>query len=346
VTKGTDVSAVAPHQAPSVYLAPEKLDLRPLLIAPALAVVAFALMGSASTWATLTFAGLTMGLIIFVMASGLTLVFGLMQVLNLSHGVFVSLGAFVAASATSWFAQWLGSANALLNMAAILPTMLASMLLAALVGWGFERLVIRPVAGHHLRVILTTMGGLSIGQELVKIVWGPDPITLQVPAGLVGSVVFGDVVIDKYRLVAALFGLMSFLGVAWGLNRTKIGLLIRAGVEKREMVESLGYRVQLLFVGVFMVGCALAAAGGVLWGYYQGVVDAQIGGHTLVLAIIAIIIGGLGSTRGCLIGAILIGLVTNYVGFLAPKLSLLSDIALMVLIVLWRPHGLYPVRKH
>jgi len=127
------------------------------------------------------------------------------------------------------------------------------------------------------------------------------------------------------------------------LNRTKIGLLIRAGVENREMVEALGYRIDRLFVGVFMAGSALAGLGGVLWALYRGQVHASMGGELLVLVFIVIIIGGLGSVGGCFTGAILVALISNYAGFLAPKLALVSNILLMVVVLLWRPRGLYPV---
>lgn len=129
------------------------------------------------------------------------------------------------------------------------------------------------------------------------------------------------------------------------LNRTKIGLLIRAGVENAEMVEALGYRIRRLFVGVFIAGSALAGLGGVLWAFYRQTLTAGMGMEVNVLIFIVIIIGGLGSVGGCFIGAILVALVANYTGFLAPKLALGSSILLMVAILLWRPQGLYPVAK-
>jgi branched-chain amino acid transport system permease protein len=129
------------------------------------------------------------------------------------------------------------------------------------------------------------------------------------------------------------------------LNRTRLGLLIRAGVENPEMVEALGYRIRRLFVGVFVAGSALAGLGGVMWATYQGSVNAQMGAQVMVLLFIVLIIGGLGSVGGCFVGALLVGLATNYAGFLAPKLALGSSILLMVLVLLWRPRGLYPVGK-
>jgi len=138
-------------------------------------------------------------------------------------------------------------------------------------------------------------------------------------------------------------GLAVFAVQAWTLSRTKIGLLIRAGVQDREMVEALGYRIRRLFVGVFVMGSALAGLGGVMWGLYQQNVVPQMGAQVNVLIFIVIIIGGLGSTGGALIGSLLVGLMANYTGFLVPKVALFSNIALMVAILLWRPQGVYPV---
>jgi branched-chain amino acid transport system permease protein len=158
-----------------------------------------------------------------------------------------------------------------------------------------------------------------------------------------GSFLLGDAAIEKYRVMASVIGLAVFVLLVWVLSRTKLGLLIRAGVQDREMVESLGYRIQRLFVGVFAAGSALAGLGGVMWGLYQQTVTPQIGAQVNTLIFIVIIIGGLGSTLGCFVGALMVGLLANYSGFLAPKVALFSNIGLMVAILLWRPQGLYPV---
>ena len=221
--------------------------------------------------------------------------------------------------------------------------MLAAMLLAGALGLVFERLIVRPVYGQHLKQILVTIGGAIIGEELIKVVWGPAQIPLPSPASLQGSLLIGDASVEKLRLLAVVVGLVVLAGLLYTLNRTKIGLLIRAGVQDREMVESLGYRIRRLFVGVFAAGSALAGLGGCLGGMNQQIVTPQIGGQVNVLLFIVIIIGGLGSTLGCLVGALLVGLMTNYVGFLAPKVTMFSSIGLMVAILLWRPSGLYPV---
>ena len=319
------------------------IDWQPLTLVPVLALLALPLIGSGSTWVTLTVAGLAMGMIIFVIASGLTLVFGLMDVLNFGHGVFIALGAFVATSVLGAMGDWTGSQALWRNFVAVFPAMLIAMLVAGAVGLAFERFIVRPVYGQHLKQILITMGGMIIGEELIKVIWGAQQIPLPLPEGMRGAILIGDAAIEKFRLIAMAVGLFVFAALAWTLSRTKIGLLIRAGVQDREMVEALGYRIRRLFVGVFVVGSALAGLGGVMWGMYQQNVFPQMGAQVNVLIFIVIIIGGLGSTGGALLGALLVGLMANYAGFLAPKVALFSNIALMAAILLWRPQGLYPV---
>ena len=318
-------------------------DWKPLALVPALALLVIPFIGSTSTWITLTVAGLAMGMIIFVIASGLTLVFGLMDVLNFGHGVFIALGAFVATTVLGGLGDWTNSDILWRNLLAVFAAMLVAMAVAAAVGLAFERLIVRPVYGQHLKQILITMGGMIIGEELIKVVWGPAQIAQPLPDAMRGSLFLADAAVEKYRLMAVVVGLAVFGLLAWVLGRTKLGLLIRAGVQDREMVEAMGYRIKRLFVGVFVAGSALAGLGGVLWGLYQQTVTPQMGAQVNVLIFIVIIIGGLGSTGGALIGALLVGLMANYTGFLVPKVALFSNIALMVGVLLWRPQGVYPV---
>jgi branched-chain amino acid transport system permease protein len=317
------------------------LDWKPLALVPLLALLVLPFIGSASTWVTLTVAGLAMGMIIFIIASGLTLVFGLMDVLNFGHGVFIALGAFVATSVLGAMGDYTNSDSLLLNLLAVLPAMVVAMLVAGAIGLAFERFIVRPVYGNHLKQILITMGGMIIGEELIKVIWGPEQIPLVLPQAMRGSIFFGDAAVEKYRLMAVVVGVVVFALLWWVLARTKVGLLIRAGVQDREMVEALGYRIAILFVGVFVVGSALAGLGGVMWGLYQQNVIPQMGAQVNVLIFIVLIIGGLGSTTGALIGALLVGLMANYTGFLVPKAALFSNIALMMAILLWRPQGVY-----
>lgn len=320
-----------------------RADLRPALLVLALAAIALPLVGSFSTWVTLTLAGLAMGMIIFIVASGMTLVFGLMDVLNFGHGLFIAIGAYMAATVLGSMSDWTQSGSLWMNLAAVLPAIIVGMLVAGAVGLAFERVIVRPVYGQHLKQILITMGGMIIGEEIIKMIWGPQTLSLPLPEALRGAFLLGDAAIEKFRIVALTVGVLVLGGMLWLLNRTKLGLLIRAGVEDREMVESLGYRIRHLFVGVFVAGSMLAGLGGVLWGMYQQSIVPQLGAQVNVLIFIVIMIGGLGSTVGCLIGALLVGLMANYTGFLVPKAALFSNIALMVAILLWRPQGVYPV---
>jgi branched-chain amino acid transport system permease protein len=286
-----------------------------------------------------------MGMIIFIIASGLTLVFGLMDVLNFGHGVFIALGAFVATSVLGAMGDYTASGSLWVNLLAVLPAMVVAMLVAGAIGLAFERFIVRPVYGNHLKQILITMGGMIIGEELIKVIWGPMQIPLPLPEGLRGTIYLGDAAMEKYRLLAVVVGVIVFALLLWTLTRTKIGLLIRAGVQDREMVESLGYRIKVLFIGVFVVGSALAGLGGVMWGLYQQNVIPQMGAQVNVLIFIVLIIGGLGSTTGALVGALLVGLMANYTGFLVPKMALFSNILLMMAILLWRPQGVYALSK-
>jgi branched-chain amino acid transport system permease protein len=319
------------------------IDWRPLVLVPLLIVAALPLIGSPSTWATLTLAGLAMGMMIFIMASGLTLVFGLMDVINFGHGAFISLGAYTATLLLLPLAGWLAADSLALNFMALLAMIGLAMLITGIAGYFFERVIIKPVYGRHLHQILVTVGGLIVAQQIIIVLWGPIQITLQLPTALRGIIVFGDIAVERYRLIAVVIGLVVLGLMLLVLNRTKIGLLIRAGVENREMVEALGYHIDRLFIGVFVAGSALAGLGGVMWGFYREALTPGMGLELLVLIFIVVIIGGLGSVGGCFIGAMLVALTANYTGFLAPKLALGSNILLMVLILLWRARGLYPV---
>jgi branched-chain amino acid transport system permease protein len=322
-----------------------RVDAIPLFLLAAIMLGAFLTIGSNSTWLTLTIAGLAMGLLIFIMAAGLTLVFGLMDVMNFAHGLFIAIGAYIAASTMKLFSSAAGSESFVANMGALAPTLLGAVAAAGLIGLVFERIIIRPVYGQHLKQILITTGGMIVAEQLIHVLWGPDLLPLPRPETLRGSFLVGDVAIEKFRLLAVAIGLAVFAAMLVILNRTKIGLLIRAGVENKEMVEAMGYRIRRVFVAVFVAGSALAGLGGALWGMYQESVTVHIGAQMMVLIFIVIIIGGLGSVGGCFVGSLLVGLIANYVGYISPKVALGSNILLMMLVLFWRPQGLYPVNK-
>jgi branched-chain amino acid transport system permease protein len=196
------------------------LDWKPLLLVPALALLVLPLIGSPSTWLTLTVAGLAMGMIIFIIASGLTLVFGLMDVLNFGHGVFIALGAFMATTVLGGMGDWTGSPELWRNLVAVGLAMAVAMAVAAALGLAFERFIVRPVYGQHLKQILITMGGMIMGEELIKVIWGPQQIALPLPEALRGALLWGDAALEKYRLLAVVVGLAVFALLAWVLGRT------------------------------------------------------------------------------------------------------------------------------
>lgn len=350
----TDSTLATPPQAaamPAAAAALEALpgrrrDLVPVLVILAFIAVALPVTGSLPTWVTLTVAALAMGMMLFIMASGLTLVFGLMDVMNLGHAAFVAVGAYTATLMVGPLQGLLQSASVWAGMAAVLAVIAVAMAVTALLGWVYERLFVKPVYGDHLKQILITIGAMIVMEQLVLVVFGANQMLLPLPEALRGSILLGDdVAIERYRLVAVGVGLAVFIGLTLVLGRTRIGLLIRAGVENRAMVEALGYRVRMVFVGVFVAGSALAGLGGVMWGFYREQFTVAIGAEVLVQMLIIVIIGGLGSVAGCFAGAMLVALTTNYVSFLLPDLALVSNILVMMAVLLWRPQGLYPVHK-
>jgi branched-chain amino acid transport system permease protein len=314
------------------------------LLLPVLALAALPFMPF-STWLTLTVAGAAMGMMLFLMASGLTLVFGLMDVITFAHGAFISLGAYVATDVVAALPAMAACDSWAASLAVLGAALVAAIVVTGLVGLVFEIVIIRRVYGSHLRQILITVGGLIVMQELLVAVWGANPIPVAKPAALQGSIIIAGAAIEIFRIVAVGLGLAVYAGLHLLLSRTRLGLTVRAGVENLEMVEALGFRVKLLFVGVFVAGSALAGIGGVMWGIYQGLVTPAIGPEMMILVFIILIMGGMGSVGGAFVAAILVGLITNYTGFLLPKVALGSNILLMVAVLLWRPRGLFPLVK-
>ncbi len=304
-------------------------------------------------WLMLTISGFAMGAMLFLMASGMTLTFGLMSVLNLAHGAFISLGAFVAAGMlTGALGGFTSSPSFLANLVVVIPALGVALLVAGLVGWLFEVVVIKPVYGDHLKQILVTVGGSIVLIQLLEVYWGANEIPVPRPGAFRGAFLIpeylpfiGGIVLEKYRLIALALGLGVYGIMLWVIERTRVGILIRAGVENREMVEFHGYRVGLLFLGVFIAGSALAGLGGGMWAMYREIITAHMGEELMISVIVIIILGGLGSVRGCFYGAILVGLVNLYVGYLEPRLAAVATVGLMVGVLMWRPQGLIPVTK-
>jgi len=315
----------------------------PWLAALVLLLLPAAFMGP-RTYLTLTVAGLAMGMLIFLVASGLTLIFGLMDVLNFAHGALFSWGAYAGFGLAAlldrrwhWAASTSVAANALLVLAAVAAAAVVSVVLGVLL----ERVVVRPVYGQHLFQILITLGATIVLEELIRILWGPNDQVMPVPATLQGSWDVADVVVLRVPVVAIALGLAVYAGIQWLLTRTRVGLIVRAGVENGEMVQVMGHNIHRYFTGVFALGSALAAVGGLMWAVFRQSVSPAMGGEQLIFAFIVVIIGGLGSVTGSLVGALMVGLSYNYVAFLLPKAALGVNMALMVLVLLIRPTGLF-----
>lgn len=331
-------------------------------------------------WIELTIAGLTLGLVLFMMSSGMTLVFGLMGVFNMAHGAFIGFGAYlgyemvmIIERATQVYENvpvmrrgvpmvgadgevltrvlliengWFYNVSAWKTIATFILAILFAMVVALICGWIFERLIVRPVYDNALKQILVTMGGGIIIRELLIAGWRA-PHEFPKPALWEGVFFLGDIPIEKYRIMAGIIGLLVFIITLVALNYTKIGLLIRAGVESREMVEVHGYRINMLFVAVFVAAIVLAAMGGVFWGQYEQAVHFDIGNFLLILVIVSIIVGGMGSIYGCFIGSLMITLNMNYMNSMFPVLGgEMSAVVLMVVVLMWRPEGLKPITAH
>lgn len=340
--------SAAPEHAPTMArlsLAERLEPWMPVLLVPALIFAGWLAIASPTSWLTLTVSGLAMGMMIFVIASGMTLVFGLMDVINFGHGAFISFGAFVGVSVLLAVSAMTGAPSLMLNLLAILLAVLAAMAVTGVLGFGFERVIVRPVYGNHLKQILVTMGGLIVAEQLIYVIWGAEEIFIARPEMLKGSVTLFGATLEKYRLVAVGVGLVVFLAMRAVLRRTRLGLIVRAGVENPEMVQAMGYHIRRVFVLVFVAGSALAGLGGVMWALYQEMITAHMGMEIMILVFIVVIIGGLGSVEGCFIGALMVGLMQNYTAFLEPKLALISNIGLMVVVLMWRPQGMMPVIK-
>jgi len=271
--------------------------------------------------------GLTFAALLFVVASGFTLIFGLLRIVNLAHGALYLLGGYVGyavAARTGFFA--LG--------------VVAAMGVVALAGLLLEQGLLRFVRGFELRQVLLTLGVAFILDDLGLLAWGGDTFTVPMPAALQGAAVIGGVFYPKYRLFVLALGVVVFVLLWLLLNRTQLGALIRAGVDDAETIEAMGVNIRRVFLATFMLGAALAGLGGVVGGafltLYPGA-DAEI----LVFSLAVVIIGGRGSLGGAAIGALLVGLLNSFGQVLFPELAYFVIFGPMALILAFRPLGLF-----
>jgi branched-chain amino acid transport system permease protein len=275
--------------------------------------------------------GLATGMLIFLLAAGLTLIFGLMDVLNFAHGGLFAWGAY-----SGVWVYALTDSFVLGIIGAIATGLILGMIT--------EKFIIQPVYGNHVQQILITLGFMLVLSELLKVVWGPNQLSTSAPDYLAGSWVIGEVIIIKYRVFIIAVGFLVFGIVQLVLNKTRVGLVVRAGVMNKEMVEAFGINIKKVFMYVFMVGSALAALGGILLAPYSGVIYAEMGMEFAILAFIVVVIGGMGSFPGSLFAAILVGLTGSFMTYYVPELSLAVNMILMALVLIFRPQGLFTVK--
>jgi branched-chain amino acid transport system permease protein len=223
--------------------------------------------------------------------------------------------------------------------------MLAAMAAVAVLGIILERVLVRRVYGNHLFQILITFGATIVLVELIRVLWGPNDEVMAVPLTFQGNWDIFDVIIQRYRLICIIIGIIVYAVIQLILKKTKLGTIVRAGVENREMVQAMGHNIFLLFTGVFAAGAGLAALGGLAMSIFSLQVYPDMGSTYLLFAFIVVIIGGLGSVTGSRVGALIVGLSYNYVAYLIPWAAAAVNILIMILILLIRPTGLFAPGK-
>jgi branched-chain amino acid transport system permease protein len=271
--------------------------------------------------------GLAYGMLYFMIAAGLTIILGVMNVVNLAHGTLFMLGAYIAFTFISdelnfWIA------------------LLLSVLLTAVLGIILEKLLIKHVYGKELEQVLLTFGLSFIIADVVKWIWGTEMQTLSAPALLNTSLSIGDMAFPLYRLFVVFIGCLLALLLWYLESKTRIGAIIRAGVDDRAMVGALGINVGLVLTGVFAFGEALAGLSGVLGGPLIGMYTGM-DNEILVTSLIVVVIGGLGSWKGSFISAILIGVIETFGKVWFPSLSMLTVFLIMMIVLIIRPQGLF-----
>jgi len=273
--------------------------------------------------------GLQYGLLIFLAASGLTLIFGIMGIINLSHGSFYMLGAYLSLTLTSL------TGDIFLSLALGIP-------IAFLFGAAIEWLFIRHLYERdHLQQVLLTFGLILVFNELQRILWGTFPHSVPIPSYLSGSVKLFDLMsYPVYRIAVAAICVALALAMMFVIQHTKIGRIIRAGESNREMVEALGIDTRLLFRFVFAAGVSLAAAAGIIAAPIDSVYPG-IGEPVLIISFVVVVIGGIGSVRGAFIGALLIGLADAFGKVYLPQFASVMVYALMAAVLVARPGGLF-----
>jgi branched-chain amino acid transport system permease protein len=280
----------------------------------------------------LTVNGLATGLLLFMMACGLSIIFGLMGIMNFAHGGFFIIGAYTSA--------WVYSITGSFTLA-----MLAGMAAGSAIGWLTEITIIRPVYKNPIGQILITLGVFIVINELIKIIWGPNVIASPTPDLLQGDINILGASISIYRIFIIVFSCIVALVVHVALTRTRLGMIVRAGVENAEMVNILGVNVRRVFALVFILGTGLAALGGTMIGPTIGQIGPFLSSQYLLLGFIVVVIGGMGSFIGSMIAGIIVGLANNYIIWFYPPAALPLNIILMSVILLVKPTGLLGIKE-
>ena len=276
---------------------------------------------------TQTLNGLFSAALLFLIASGLTLAFGVMKIVNIAHGSFYMLGVYVAYTVV-------------LRTQSLLLGAIVAILVVAAVGFVMQRFFLKRFGSDPLAQMMMTMGFALLFRDGALMIWGGDPFTLQYPAALRGSVEAGDVVFPLYRLFVIVVAALVGLGL-WMVNeKTLVGARLRATVDDPEMAAATGINVALLSGLVFAAGAGLAAFGGVMGGPILGGY-AGIDFDLLPLAFVVVIIGGMGSLKGALVGSVVVGMIDNFGKALVPELSYFTLFAPMVIVLALKPTGLY-----
>jgi len=284
-----------------------------------------------SFWLVLTVNSVTFGGLLFLLSAGFSLIFGLMRIPNLTHGSLFMLGAYVGATFV------VGLLGFQLNfwLAAVLAT-----LTVAAAGALAERLLLRQLPGDQLAQVLVTLGLSFMAADFCLMVWGGDPISVETPNGLGGFVRFGVAVFPIYRLAIIAIAMVVALGLWLLLDRTRLGAMIRAGVDDPPIARVVGIKVSQLFTLIFALGAALAAFAGVMGAPYLSVYPG-LDFEMLPLALIVVILGGTGSLLGALVGSFIIGFLYNFGQAMFPDLAYVILFLPMLLVLVLRPQGLF-----
>ena len=296
------------------------------------------ILGRKRVFLNAVFSGITLGALYFLVASGFTLIFGLMRNVNLAHGSLFLLGGYLGFEFVEWTGQWLLS-------------FVVVFVIVGIIGIGLQRVVFRPLEGQELRQTLVTIGVSVVAADLMLWVWGGEAYQILTPDWLQGPMQLpfitgynraGDLVYLSYpkvRIAILLAAIAIGIGIWLILNRTRVGMIIRAGVDDREILGAMGVPISVVFIGVFAFGAGLAGIAGIVGGTFQSIspgADVRF----LMASLVVVIVGGMGSVPGAAIGALIIGLAEQLGSVYMPTYSVVLTFLIMAAVLAFRPQGL------